>query len=210
MDNIKQHIEALIFSAEQGISIEEIMESLEKSFEGNAPTEDEVLKVIDSLTDRYKASNYSFGIVKSGGGYQFLTKSDYYTTINAYLNLKSKKRLSTAALETLSIIAYKQPITKTEIEAIRGVNCDYTIQKLLEKDMVEISGRKKAPGNPILYEVSQTFMDYFGITGTEELPQLKDIENNDDNTVGDPLPIENNPTETPSLSEETVPTNEEE
>lgn len=88
---------------------------------------------------------------------------------------RSKKKLSQAALETLSIIAYKQPITKLDIEQIRGVNCDYTIQRLLEKDLIAISGKAKAIGRPLLYSTSSTFMDYFGINSPAELPQIKDL-----------------------------------
>ena len=99
--------------------------------------------------------------------------------------MKEKKRLSSAALETLSIIAYKQPITKSEIEQIRGVNADYSIHKLLEKDLIEIAGKKDTPGNPILYEVSQTFLEYFGINSTSDLPQPKEVEPITDNVVGE-------------------------
>jgi segregation and condensation protein B len=89
---------------------------------------------------------------------------------------KFLKKLSTAALETLAIIAYKQPVTKGEIENIRGVNCDYAVQKLLEKDLVIITGRKEnAPGQPLVYCTSKSFMDYFGINSVEDLPKLKDI-----------------------------------
>jgi len=86
------------------------------------------------------------------------------------------KRLSAAALETLAIIAYKQPVTKGEIESIRGVSCDYAIQKLLEKELIIISGRNEhAPGQPLLYATSKTFMDYFGINTSDDLPKLKEI-----------------------------------
>src|SRR5262249_55130893 len=89
---------------------------------------------------------------------------------------KFLKRLSAAALETLAIIAYKQPITKTEIESIRGVNCDYTVQKLLEKELIIISGRnEKHPGQPLLYSTSKNFMDYFGINSPDELPKIKEV-----------------------------------
>jgi segregation and condensation protein B len=89
---------------------------------------------------------------------------------------KFLKRLSAAALETLAIIAYKQPVTKGEIESIRGVSCDYTVQKLLEKELIIISGRnEKLPGHPLVYATSRNFMDYFGINSTDDLPKIKEV-----------------------------------
>jgi segregation and condensation protein B len=113
---------------------------------------------------------------ESGGGYQFLSKKDFHKTVAQLNGEKFLKRLSTAALETLAIIAYKQPITKSEIEAIRGVNCDYSIQKLLEKELIIITGRNEnMPGKPLVYATSKSFMDYFGLNSPDELPKLKEI-----------------------------------
>jgi segregation and condensation protein B len=115
-------------------------------------------------------------VKQSGGGWQFLTKKEYYKTVGQLNGDKFIKRLSIAALETLAIIAYKQPITKSEIEAIRGVNCDYAVQKLLEKDLVIISGRKEdAVGHPLIYSTSKSFMDYFGINSADELPRISEV-----------------------------------
>ncbi|HQW93811.1 MAG TPA: SMC-Scp complex subunit ScpB, partial [Ferruginibacter sp.] len=111
-----------------------------------------------------------------GGGWQFLTKKEYHKTVAQLNGDKFLKRLSTAALETLAIIAYKQPITKSEIESIRGVNCDYAVQKLLEKDLVIISGRNEdAVGKPLIYATSKSFMDYFGINSAEDLPKISEV-----------------------------------
>ena len=113
---------------------------------------------------------------ESGGGWQFLTKRDYHKTIAQLNGEKFLKRLSSAALETLAIIAYKQPITKGEIEAIRGVSSDYSIQKLLEKELINITGRNEdMPGKPLVYATSKTFMDYFGINSPADLPKLKEV-----------------------------------
>ena len=111
-------------------------------------------------------------------GYQFLTKKDYHQVISLLQAQRSKKKLSQAALETLAIIAYKQPVTKPDVEQIRGVNCDYSIQKLLEKELIAIVGKSEALGKPILYGTSALFMDYFGINDIAELPQMKDFANN--------------------------------
>jgi len=102
------------------------------------------------------------------------------------LKQRSKRRLSTSALETLSIIAYKQPVTKSDLESIRGVNCDYAVQKLLEKGLVEIKGKSEAIGRPLLYGTTDQFMEYFGINNINELPTPKDFAHQeDDNTIGE-------------------------
>jgi segregation and condensation protein B len=112
----------------------------------------------------------------SGGGWQFLSKKEYHKTIAQLNGEKFLKKLSAAAMETLSIIAYKQPVTKGEIESIRGVNADYAVQKLLEKELIIISGRNEnLPGHPLIYSTSKSFMDYFGINSSEDLPKIKEV-----------------------------------
>lgn len=157
-------------------------------FDADVPEKD-ILKSIDELTTKYANDEYSFTIVKSGGGYQFLTKPAYQTSISILLKQQSKRRLTTSALETLSIIAYKQPVTKGDLEAIRGVNCDYTVNKLLEKGLVEIKGKSDSIGRPILYGTSERFMDYFGINELSELPTPKDF-SHEANEIGDEKEIE--------------------
>src|SRR5205814_85362 len=113
---------------------------------------------------------------QSGGGWQFLTKKEYHKTIAQLNGDKFLKRLSGPALETLAIIAYKQPVTKGEIESIRGVNSDYTVQRLLEKELIIISGRnEKLPGHPLVYSTSKNFMDYFGINSADDLPKIREV-----------------------------------
>ncbi|HZB12775.1 MAG TPA: SMC-Scp complex subunit ScpB, partial [Chryseolinea sp.] len=112
---------------------------------------------------------------KAAGGYQFLTKPAYQASIGIMLKQQSKKRLSTSAMETLSIIAYKQPISKTEIENIRGVNCDYAVQKLLDKGLIEITGKAETIGRPMLYGTTTKFMEYFGLNDIAQLPTPKEF-----------------------------------
>ena len=112
-----------------------------------------------------------------------MTKPSYQASIGILLKQQSKKRLSNAALETLSIIAYKQPITKAQIEQIRGVNCDYSIQRLLDKELLEIRGKSDTVGRPLIYGTTQNFMDYFGINNLNDLPTLKDFAV-DENEIG--------------------------
>ena len=137
---------------------------------------DQVETAVEGIREKYSTEFYAFELKQSGGGWQFLTKKEYHKTVAQLNGDKFLKRLSIAALETLAIIAYKQPITKSEIEAIRGVNCDYAVQKLLEKDLVIISGRNEdAVGKPLIYATSKSFMDYFGINSTADLPKISEV-----------------------------------
>ena len=129
-------------------------------------------------------NSFSFQIVEIAGGYQFLTKEEYNDTIGVLLKQKSKKKLSKASLETLSLIAYKQPVTKSEIERIRGVNSDYAVRKLLEKELVQIKGRSQDAGRPLLYGTSTKFMQHFGLNSIKELPKLKEFKE-EDNQIGE-------------------------
>lgn len=183
MKNVNQHIEAVIFSSSQPVKIEELLEALQKSIQEELVLTDVELG-IKQITDKYTTEEFSFELVFLGGGYQFLTKPDYHETVSVFLNQKDNKRLSAAALETLSIIAYKQPVTKGEIEQIRGVNSDYTVHKLLEKELITILGKADSPGKPVIYGVSDYFLDYFGINSAKELPQLKEIVPKEENSIG--------------------------
>ncbi|RAI89910.1 segregation and condensation protein B [Algoriphagus yeomjeoni] len=152
-------------------------------FEAEIPME-HIDQAIGDLIEKYLSEEFSFQLEKSGGGYQFLTKPAYQTSISILLRQQSQKRLSTAQLETLSIIAYKQPVTKGDIEQIRGVNSDYSVQKLLEKELVDIKGKSEGVGRPMLYGTSRKFMEYFGINSLSELPQPKDF-SQPDNQIGE-------------------------
>src|SRR5579863_10441494 len=172
------HIEALIFASDKPLTSMEMTELLNNAFGfmEDKLTLDQVTTGIEGIVEKYKAEFYPFEVRESGGGWQFLSKKEFHKTIAQLNGEKFLKRLSTAALETLAIVAYKQPITKGEIEAIRGVNSDYSIQKLLEKELVIISGRnEEMPGKPLVYATSRTFMDYFGINSPTDLPKLKEV-----------------------------------
>jgi len=152
-------------------------------FEAEVPEKD-ISDAITRLKEKYESEEFSYGLEKSAGGYQLLTKPAYQASIGILLKQQSKKRLSNSALETLSIIAYKQPVTKSEIEQIRGVNCDYTTQKLLEKELIEIKGKAETVGRPLIYGTSEKFMEYFGINDLEELPTPKDF-SQEENKIGE-------------------------
>jgi segregation and condensation protein B len=178
LSTIIPHIEALIFASDKPLSTLELVDLINNAlgFIDDKATLDQVESAIEAIREKYDSEFYAFEMKESGGGWQFLTKKEYHKTI-AQLNAdKYLKKLSTASLETLSIIAYKQPITKSEIESIRGVNCDYAVQKLLEKDLVVIAGRNEdAVGKPLIYTTSKSFMDYFGINSADDLPKIKEV-----------------------------------
>lgn len=174
LEKPENYIEALIFASEKSMSLEEINLVLESLGEDTIP-EEELKTMIDGIRVKYDSMDLAIELVYINGGYQFLTRKEYYPVINQLQIQRSKKKLSQAALETLSIIAYKQPITKLEIEQIRGVNCDYTVQKLLEKELISITGKADTVGKPILYSTSSVFMDYFGINSTSDLPQIREM-----------------------------------
>jgi len=178
LSEIIPHIEVLIFASEKPLTSLDIVELINNSFGflEERISLDQVETAVEGIREKYAAEFYPFEVRESGGGWQFLTKKDYHKTIAQLNGDKFLKRLSNAALETLAIIGYKQPITKGEIEAIRGVNSDYSIQKLLEKELILISGRnEQLPGKPLVYATSKTFMDYFGINSAADLPKIKEV-----------------------------------
>ena len=178
ISNLIPHIESLIFASDKPLTAAEITELINQAF---GFMEDKVIPeqvdaAIDGIVEKYNSEFYPFEVRQSGGGWQFLTKKDFHKTVAQLNGEKFLKRLSAAALETLAIIAYKQPVTKGEIEAIRGVSSDYAVQKLLEKELVIISGRnEKMPGHPLVYATSKTFMDYFGINSPDDLPKIREV-----------------------------------
>jgi segregation and condensation protein B len=172
------HVESLIFASDRPLTATEITELVNSAlgYMEDKISLDQIESAIASIAEKYQGEIYPFEIKEYGGGWQFLTKKEYHKTIAQLNGEKFLKRLSTAALETLAIIAYRQPVTKTEIESIRGVNSDYSIQKLLEKELVVITGRNEAlPGKPLEYATSRLFMDYFGINSSSDLPTLREV-----------------------------------
>jgi len=178
ISNLIPHIEALIFASDKPLTSLEITDLINQAFgfmEDKVVVE-QVDASLEGIVEKYNSEFYPFEVRQSGGGWQFLTKKDFHKTVAQLNGEKFLKRLSAAALETLAIIAYKQPVTKGEIEAIRGVSSDYAVQKLLEKELIMISGRnEKLPGHPLVYATSKNFMDYFGINSADDLPKIKEV-----------------------------------
>lgn len=178
ISNLIPHVEALIFASDKPLTSLEITDLINNAFGfmEDKVALDQIETAIEAIVEKYKAEFYPFEVRQSGGGWQFLTKKEFHKTVAQLNGEKFLKRLSAASLETLSIIAYKQPVTKAEIEAIRGVSSDYAVQKLLEKDLIVITGRNESlPGHPLVYSTSKNFMDYFGINSPEDLPKLKEV-----------------------------------
>ena len=177
IEQLMMHVEALIFASERPVTQMELIEMISQTVEETIEA-DRIAACIDAVREKYEAEYYPFQLREIGGGYQFLTKKAFHKTVLQLNGDKYIKKLSTAAMETLAIIAYKQPITKSEIEFIRGVSADYSIQKLLEKELIMIAGRNEnMVGKPLIYSTSKNFMDYLGINSPNDLPQLKDITN---------------------------------
>lgn len=183
LERLALHIEAMIFAADQPLTVTEIKKILEK-ITGVELTKLQIEAAINELLQKYQTGEYGFELVSLAGGYQFFTRNEFQPIVSEMLKEKLSKRLSTSQLEVLSIIAYKQPVSKPEIEQIRGVNCDYSIQKLLEKDLIAVAGRDEGVGKAVLYKVSPYFMNYFGINSEKDLPKLKEVESVEENTIG--------------------------
>ncbi|MFA6979695.1 MAG: SMC-Scp complex subunit ScpB [Ignavibacteriaceae bacterium] len=178
MDNIYNSIiEALIFSSDEPLKIEEIIRAI-KGIDGEeiAITADEIEETVSNINIQLEEAQRPFKIMKIAGGFSFSTKQAFSKYIGYLSNEKSKRRLSQSALETLAIIAYKQPITKPEIEMIRGVNADYIMNTLLEKSLISISGRAETVGRPLLYGTTDEFLKYFGLNKLTDLPKPREIE----------------------------------
>ncbi|MDP4116310.1 MAG: SMC-Scp complex subunit ScpB [Bacteroidota bacterium] len=179
MDSIYyQVIEALIFSSDEPLNSADIIKAI-KGLDGEdiKITPDEIEETVDILNKKYEEeSKLSFRISKIANGFLFSTRPEYAKYLGFLSSEKSKRRLSQAALETLAIIAYKQPITKPELETIRGVNSDYILNTLLEKNLITISGRAETIGRPLLYGTTDEFLKYFGLYKLSDLPKPREID----------------------------------
>ena len=167
---LKQVVEALIFASDSPIPAEQIKGIVEES------TVAEIRKTVEQLNLAYKQDNHAFQIIERGGGYQLVTRETYSQWVRKLFQGKRKSRLSQAALETLSVIVYKQPVSKPEVAHIRGVNCDAVIKTLLERKLVTLAGRADGPGRPLLYRTTKEFLKYFGINKLDDLPKPREIE----------------------------------
>lgn len=169
-------IESLIFASPEPISADKICEIIAKGEENLGLETDAVEPFIDKLNQRYQENGLAFEIDLVGGGYTFATKKRYEPWLSIFQHENAYRKLSQSAIETLAIVAYKQPVTKPEVDDIRGVDSGYILRQLLEKVLIEVSGRLDAPGKPLLYRTTKHFLKHFGINSIEELPKPREIE----------------------------------
>jgi len=172
-NDIKNIIESLIFASEDQIGAKQIREIL-SSFSIKTDV-NKIDQAVDALNEEYNTSGNAFEIIKIAGGYHFATRKEFGIYVGKLFDEKQRKKLSQSSIETLAIVAYKQPITRSEIEFIRGVNVDYIVNSLLERDLVCITGRSETPGRAILYGTTDTFLKILGLNSLTDLPKLKEI-----------------------------------
>ncbi len=169
-DELKPIVEALIFASEEPISAQRIANMID------GVTPKRVLQAIEELNREYDETGRSFFVKRLAGGYQMVTRPEYGQWVRRILKKGTRPRLSRAALETLAIIAFKQPVSRVEIDFIRGVNSDGVLKSLLERELIAIAGRAETVGRPLLYKTTSEFLRYFGLNSLDELPRPKEID----------------------------------
>ena len=168
-NNLKSAIEALIFASEKPITVEQLKKVL-----GDIDTLS-VNKIITELVDDYQAQNRGLRVVEIAGGFQMTTCSNFAPFLKKLFKNRYNDKLSKPALESLAIIAYKQPLTKAEIESLRNVNVDGVIKSLTDKNLIRICGRKKIPGRPFVFGTTREFLEHFGLKSLQDLPKIEDF-----------------------------------
>jgi len=169
LQHIKGAIESLLFVNEKVVTMEQIKKVLETI---GAP---EIKKAIKTLQSEHEESKSGIIIDEIAGGYQMLSNPSYAEYVRKFYKTKHKEKLSKPALETTAIVAYKQPVTRADIEIIRGVNSDGVVNHLLNKELIKVIGRKDVPGKPFLYGTTKQFMEYFGLRSLSDLPKLEEF-----------------------------------
>ena len=187
-------VEALIYAAPEPISTQEIAKTVKLAAEEHdGPEADEldrvtpkqVAAIIDELAELYAESGRAMQVVEGASGWRFVTRPDFAGFVRALLPGMRPERLSPPALETLAIVAYRQPVTKADIEAVRGVSVDGVLQKVIERGLVKIGGRADLPGRPLLYETTDLFLEHFGVKEIDELPNAAELRTVELPTAGD-------------------------
>jgi len=169
-------IEALIFASPDPLPVEKLCEIIAEGDEQLLLDEDAIENFVDKLNQRYEENGLSFEIVKIGGGFTFATRKKYHIWLSIYQHENAYRKLTQTAIETLAIVAYRQPITKPEVDQIRGVDSGYILRQLMEKTLIKVSGRADSPGKPLLYKTTENFLKHFGINSVDELPKPREIE----------------------------------
>ena len=173
---LESAIEALIFAAEDPISIAVLAETYAEATGTAAPSHDDVESTISRLNGIYETSGRSFKIEKWGGGYRFATRPDLASFVKALFVTDKQRKLSRTLMESLAILAYRQPTTRSEIEFVRGVDSDYAVRKLMEYGLIDVVGRAESIGRPLLYGTTDRFLELFGLPELSDLPNLREME----------------------------------
>jgi len=175
---LKSLIEGLIFAAEEPLTVRQMKAIYEQpgGDEERHIDQQEVQALVETLNDEYHKADRPYRIIMIAGGYQFATLKEYAEWLGRLFHEQSRRKLSQSSLETLAIVSYKQPISKPEVEAIRGVNCDYVLKTLLEKELLTIVGRAETVGRPLLYGTTREFLEHFGLNEITDLPRPREIE----------------------------------
>ena len=169
-EEIKPIVESLIFAAEEPVTLRKLADII-----GDVE-HDKILEAVAHLRNDYEAQGRSFQIEEVAGGYRFYTKPDYHEWVAKLRRKSGETKLSQASLETLAIIAYKQPVLRADVEAIRGVQSGQIIRLLMEKDLVKVVGRDESLGHPLLYGTTKRFLEYFGLKDIHDLPKIEELE----------------------------------
>ncbi len=169
-------VEALIFASPEPIAWEKLSSIIHESDEEIEPDEKVIQRIVDQLNNRYEENDLSFRIEKTGGGYTFITQPRFHPWLSIFQHENAYRKLSQSAIETLAIVAYRQPVTKPEVDQIRGVDSGYILRQLLEKMLVKVSGRADSPGKPLLYKTTDYFLKHFGLNSVTELPKPREID----------------------------------
>ena len=172
MDDLKGAIEALLFASERPLSAEEMKSAFPEGEESVSVPD--IREQVEILKNEYEAQNRGFRVYEIANGFQIASDMRFADVLRRFYISREKKKISQAGLETLSVIAYRQPVTRAEIEAVRGVNVDGAVKTLMEKGLIRIAGRKDVPGRPILYGTTDAFLEHFGLKSTQELPPLSE------------------------------------
>ncbi len=168
-NNLKSALEALIFASEKPVTIEQLKKAL-----GN-PDSGSLRKIVDQLKHEYETQNRGFRIAEIAGGFLMITSAAFAPFLKKLFKERSVDKLTKPALESLAIIAYKQPLTKAEIESLRNVNVDGVMKNLLDKNLIRICGRKKIPGRPFVFGTTSEFLEHFGLKSLEDLPKIENF-----------------------------------
>lgn len=169
-------IESLIFASPEPIAWEKLSEIIRESGEELDLDRTIIERIVEQLNGRYEENDLAFRIEETGGGFTFVTQPRYHPWLSIFQHENAYRKLSQPAIETLAIVAYRQPITKPEVDQIRGVDSGYILRQLLEKMLVKVSGRADSPGKPLLYKTTTYFLKHFGINSVEELPKPREID----------------------------------